>query len=69
VPGKAPPVAKGVTYERILNARSEPQIWLTYRRRDRRSRAMVLHARPLRHILSDVSVTNLGYRLVSGCYG
>jgi alcohol dehydrogenase (cytochrome c) len=29
-PGKAPPVAKGVTYERILNARSEPQNWLTY---------------------------------------
>jgi alcohol dehydrogenase (cytochrome c) len=28
--GKAPPVAKGVTYERILNARSEPQNWLTY---------------------------------------
>jgi alcohol dehydrogenase (cytochrome c) len=29
-PGKAPPVAKGVTYERILDARSEPQNWLTY---------------------------------------
>ena len=28
--GKAPPVAKGVTYERILNARDEPQNWLTY---------------------------------------
>jgi alcohol dehydrogenase (cytochrome c) len=28
--GKAPPVAKGVTYERILNAREEPQNWLTY---------------------------------------
>jgi alcohol dehydrogenase (cytochrome c) len=28
--GKAPPVAKGVTYERILNARSEPHNWLTY---------------------------------------
>ena len=28
--GHAPPVAKGVTYERILNARSEPQNWLTY---------------------------------------
>ena len=28
--GNAPPVAKGVTYERILNARSEPQNWLTY---------------------------------------
>ena len=28
--GKAPPVAKGVTYERILNARAEPQNWLTY---------------------------------------
>ena len=28
--GKAPPVTKGVTYERILNARSEPQNWLTY---------------------------------------
>jgi alcohol dehydrogenase (cytochrome c) len=29
-PGKAPPVAKGVTYDRILDARSEPQNWLTY---------------------------------------
>jgi alcohol dehydrogenase (cytochrome c) len=28
--GSAPPVAKGVNYERILNARSEPQNWLTY---------------------------------------
>ena len=28
--GKAPPVAKGVTYERILNARDEPHNWLTY---------------------------------------
>jgi alcohol dehydrogenase (cytochrome c) len=28
--GSAPPVAKGVTYDRILNARSEPQNWLTY---------------------------------------
>jgi alcohol dehydrogenase (cytochrome c) len=28
--GHAPPVAKGVTYERILNARSEPHNWLTY---------------------------------------
>ena len=28
--GHAPPVAKGVTYERILNARDEPQNWLTY---------------------------------------
>src|SRR5215211_91491 len=28
--GSAPPVADGVTYERILNARSEPQNWLTY---------------------------------------
>jgi alcohol dehydrogenase (cytochrome c) len=28
--GSAPPVANGVTYERILNARSEPQNWLTY---------------------------------------
>jgi alcohol dehydrogenase (cytochrome c) len=26
----APPVVAGVTYERILNARSEPQNWLTY---------------------------------------
>jgi len=29
-PRKAPPAAKGVTYERILNARSEPHNWLTY---------------------------------------
>ena len=28
--GSAPPVAKGVTYERILNARDEPHNWLTY---------------------------------------
>jgi alcohol dehydrogenase (cytochrome c) len=28
--GKAPPVTKGVTYDRILNARSEPHNWLTY---------------------------------------
>src|SRR3712207_3524807 len=28
--GSAPPAARGVTYERILNARSEPQNWLTY---------------------------------------
>jgi alcohol dehydrogenase (cytochrome c) len=28
--GSAPPAAKGVTYERILDARSEPQNWLTY---------------------------------------
>ncbi|MBW8766576.1 MAG: PQQ-dependent dehydrogenase, methanol/ethanol family [Geodermatophilales bacterium] len=28
--GTAPPVAQGVTYERILDARSEPQNWLTY---------------------------------------
>jgi alcohol dehydrogenase (cytochrome c) len=28
--GIAPPVAKNVTYERILEARSEPQNWLTY---------------------------------------
>ena len=28
--GKAPPVTKGLTYERILNARSEPHNWLTY---------------------------------------
>jgi alcohol dehydrogenase (cytochrome c) len=28
--GKAPPVAANVTYERILQARSEPQNWLTY---------------------------------------
>ena len=26
----APPVVAGVTYERILNAREEPQNWLTY---------------------------------------
>ena len=26
----APPVVSNVTYERILNARSEPQNWLTY---------------------------------------
>src|ERR687887_33970 len=30
VPRQAPPVAKSVNYERILNARSEPQNWLTY---------------------------------------
>ncbi|MGH3252687.1 MAG: PQQ-dependent dehydrogenase, methanol/ethanol family [Trebonia sp.] len=30
VPGTAPPVARTVNYERILNARSEPQNWLTY---------------------------------------
>ena len=28
--GSAPPVANSVTYERILNARSEPHNWLTY---------------------------------------
>ena len=28
--GVAPPVVKGVTYERILNARDEPHNWLTY---------------------------------------
>src|ERR671919_2191182 len=28
--GSAPPVVKGVTYERILNARDEPHNWLTY---------------------------------------
>jgi alcohol dehydrogenase (cytochrome c) len=28
--GTAPPVAQGVTYERILDARSESQNWLTY---------------------------------------
>src|SRR5829696_2877078 len=28
--GKAPPVTNDVTYERILNARSEPENWLTY---------------------------------------
>ena len=26
----APPVVAGVNYERILNARDEPQNWLTY---------------------------------------
>src|SRR5262249_13601900 len=30
VVGSAPPVANNVTYERILNARSEPHNWLTY---------------------------------------
>src|SRR4029450_6606945 len=30
IPNSAPPVTKGVTYERILDARSEPQNWLTY---------------------------------------
>src|ERR687894_991533 len=30
VVGRARPVAQGVTYERILQARSEPQNWLTY---------------------------------------
>jgi alcohol dehydrogenase (cytochrome c) len=30
VVGKAPPVAANVTYERILQARLEPQNWLTY---------------------------------------
>ncbi len=30
VVGSAPPVAQDVTYERILDARSEPQNWLTY---------------------------------------
>lgn len=30
VPGAAPPVARTVNYERILNARSEPHNWLTY---------------------------------------
>src|SRR5919199_360908 len=30
VVGSAPPVARDVTYERILEARSEPQNWLTY---------------------------------------
>jgi alcohol dehydrogenase (cytochrome c) len=30
VVGSAPPVTQDVTYERILNARSEPQNWLTY---------------------------------------
>src|SRR4026207_1310583 len=28
--GPPPPVAKDLTYERILNARSEPHNWLTY---------------------------------------
>jgi alcohol dehydrogenase (cytochrome c) len=28
--GSAPPVTKGVNYDRILNARSEPHNWLTY---------------------------------------
>ena len=28
--GSAPPVAKGVAYQRILNARDEPHNWLTY---------------------------------------
>src|SRR3954453_19370259 len=28
--GSAPPVTDSLTYERILNARSEPQNWLTY---------------------------------------
>ena len=28
--GSAPPVTKGVTYERILKAREEPHNWLTY---------------------------------------
>jgi len=28
--GTAPPVVSDVTYERILNARSEPENWLTY---------------------------------------
>src|ERR687886_782732 len=30
IKGSAPAVTGGVTYERILNARSEPQNWLTY---------------------------------------
>ena len=30
VTGSAPPVARNVTYERILRARSEPHNWLTY---------------------------------------
>jgi alcohol dehydrogenase (cytochrome c) len=30
VGGNAPPVVKDVTYERILDARSEPENWLTY---------------------------------------
>jgi alcohol dehydrogenase (cytochrome c) len=29
VAGSAPPVARNVTYERILRARSEPHNWLT----------------------------------------
>jgi alcohol dehydrogenase (cytochrome c) len=28
--GKAPPVASGLNYDRIVNARDEPQNWLTY---------------------------------------
>ncbi|MBO0874532.1 MAG: PQQ-dependent dehydrogenase, methanol/ethanol family [Pseudonocardia sp.] len=30
VPGRAPAVVQSVTYERLLNARSEPHNWLTY---------------------------------------
>ncbi len=30
LPGNAPPVADGVTFERLRNARAEPQNWLTY---------------------------------------
>jgi alcohol dehydrogenase (cytochrome c) len=30
MPGSAPPVAQDVTYERIVEARSEPHNWLTY---------------------------------------
>src|SRR3954470_24315420 len=30
IAGNAPPVTQGLTYERILNARSEPHNWLTY---------------------------------------
>src|SRR5690348_6384291 len=30
VKGTAPPVAKYVTYDRLLRARMEPQNWLTY---------------------------------------
>src|ERR671922_2272327 len=30
IKGSAPAVTGGVSYERILNARSEPQNWLTY---------------------------------------
>src|SRR3954453_10230015 len=30
IAGEAPAGAKSVTYDRILNARSEPQNWLTY---------------------------------------